>query len=138
MAFLMISLLPPIAHAQNEVTYSAPETLNAYQDDNRSLAIVINNGGSSSIDWKVNFTQIPINFSIWYPLEMVGNIGGQQSENIVFQIITPGDAPLDVYQMAFQIEINDVITFNHSLDIIPLKTCHFILGKSKQTIIILK
>ena len=118
MAFLMISLLPPIAHAQNEVTYSAPETLNAYQDDNRSLAIVINNGGSSSIDWKVNFTQIPINFSIWYPLEMVGNIGGQQSENIVFQIITPGNAPLDVYQMAFQIEINDVITFNHSLDII--------------------
>jgi len=118
MAFLMISLLPPIAHAQNEVTYSAPETLNAYQNDNRSLAIVINNGGSSSIDWKVNFTQIPINFSIWYPLEMVGNIGGQQSENIVIQIITPGDAPLDVYQMAFQIEINDVITFNHSLDLI--------------------
>ena len=118
MALVMTSLLLPLANAQDEVTYSAPDTLTAYQDDNRSLAIVIDNAGLNAIEWKVNFTQTPSGFSVWYPFEMVGSIDGQQSENIVFQIITPDDAPLDVYQLAFQIEIDGVLTFNHSLDLI--------------------
>ena len=101
MALVMTSLLLPLANAQDEVTYSAPDTLTAYQDDNRSLAIVIDNGGLDVIEWQVNFTQIPSNFSVWYPSEMVGSIGGQQSENIVFQIITPDDAPLDVYLLCY-------------------------------------
>ena len=118
MALVMTSLLLPLAHAQDEVTFSAPETLTAYQDDNRSLAIVIDNGGLNVIEWQVNFTQIPSDFSVWYPFEMVGSIDGQQSENIVFQIITPDDAPLNVYKLAFQIEIDGVLTFNHSFDLI--------------------
>ena len=80
--------------------------------------VVIDNGRLNTIEWKLNFTQIPIGFSVWYPFEMVGNIDGQQSENIVFQIITPDDAPLGVYQLAFQIEIDGSLTFNHSFDLI--------------------